>query len=452
MNAADAADIRDASLPKLGVARPAPALMVLLVVWAAIGGLILAGVVPVVVWFWSGAALALLALADRLLLRGSPTPDAQRVLPDALAIGVERETRLDLGPVSRRQKVWVHDLHPGGWEAQGLPRRVALRPGTVSSLNYALRPTARGSFDFEGVQLLMSSPLRLWRQSRVAGQRHTVRVFPNFVPLTRLALLTADQASRVVGAHLKRRRGEGTDFQQLREYRVGDSLRQIDWKATARARKLISREYQDEKNQQVVLALDTGHRMLARDGLLGHFDQALDAALVVAYLALRQGDAVGLHAGGSERRWVPAQRGAAAIDVLLRSSYDLQPRPEATDYLAVATELSTLQRRRALVLWITNVRDEDSEDLLGAIRMLQRRHVVVIASLREQALDDVMSSEAEELADAVRAGAAARYLSERAKAHDALRRHGVTVLDVTSAQLPGALVQQYLSIKRDGLL
>ena len=149
-------------------------------------------------------------------------------------------------------------------------------------------------------------------------------------------------------------------------------------------------------------------------------------------------------AGGGERRWVPAQRGMASIDTLLRASYDLQPHPVATDYLAAATELSLRQRKRSLVMWVTNVRDEDSEDLLGAIRMLQRRHVVVIASLREQALDDVMSSEAEELADAVRAGAAARYLSERAKAHDALRRHGVTVLDVTSAQLPGALVQQYL--------
>jgi uncharacterized protein (DUF58 family) len=91
-------------------------------------------------------------------------------------------------------------------------------------------------------------------------------VFPNFAPLTRLAMLSADQASRLVGAHLKRRRGEGTDFHQMRDYRVGDSLRQVDWKATARMRRLISREYQDERNQQLIVVPDTGRRMLARDG------------------------------------------------------------------------------------------------------------------------------------------------------------------------------------------
>src|SRR3546814_8127123 len=184
-------------------------------------------------------------------------------------------------------------------------RSLRLPPDTVSSFGYRLRPTARGDFRFKGVQLRLLSPWRLWRQSRVAGVPQTVRVFPNFAPLARFALLSAEQASRMVGAHLKRRRGEGTDFHQMREYRIGDSLRQIDWKATARARKLISREYQDEKNQQLIVVLDTGRRMMAREPAtaqgtraLAHFDHALDASLVVSYLALRQGDAVGLYATG----------------------------------------------------------------------------------------------------------------------------------------------------------
>ena len=191
-----------------------------------------------------------------------------------------------------------------------------------------------------------------------------VRVYPNFVPLTRFALFSADQASRLVGAHLKRRRGEGTDFHQMREYRVGDSMRQIDWKATSRARKLISREYQDEKNQQLVLVLDTGRRMLAREDGLAHFDHALNAALVVAYLALRQGDAAGLLSTGEQPRWVPPRRGMAGIDTLLRAAYDLQPSATACDYLAMASELSARQRRRALVMLVTNVRDEDIEETL----------------------------------------------------------------------------------------
>jgi len=238
----------------------------------------------------------------------------------------------------------------------------------------------------------------------------------------------------------------------MREYRVGDSLRQIDWKATARSRKLISREYQDEKNQQLVMLIDTGRRMMAREGELAHFDHVLNASLVVSYLALRQGDAAGLMASGGQSRWVAPLRSLGAIDNLLRASYDLQPQPVATDYLAAATELSLRQRRRALVMLVTNVRDEDIEDLLAAVRLLQKRHLVCVASLREHALDEALRKDVHDLQDAITAGALARYMEQRSAAHDLLRSHRVMVLDVTSEELPAALVERYLAVKRDGLL
>ena len=101
---------------------------------------------------------------------------------------------------------------------------------------------------------------------------------------------------------------------------------------------------------------------------------------------------------------------------------------------------------------VTNLRDEDSEDLLAAVRMLQRRHLVVVASLRERAIDEALDADIDGLSDALRAGAAARYLAQRAAVHDALRNHRVMVLDVTCEQLPAALVERYLAIKRDGML
>ena len=440
------------TLRPLGAPRPGALLLVLLLAWAVLGVAASFGLLPAAAWWGSGAALVLAAFGDLVALRRLPTPDAVRRIAETLAIGMPTTVRLALDPGRARLRAWVHDLHPGGWEAQDMPRRLALKPGTLSEFEYRLRPTARGDFAFEGVQLLVDSPLRLWRQSRVSGQPQTVRVFPNFAPLTRLAMAGAERATRMVGAHMTRRRGEGTDFRQLREYRVGDSLRQIDWKATARARKLVSREYQDERHQQVLLVVDTGRRMLALDGATSHFDHALDAALLVGYLALRQGDAVGLFACGGEQRWVPPQRGMVALDALLQAGYDLQPAPVATDYLAAAQELSLRQRRRGLLLWVTNLRDEDTEDVLAAVRMLQRRHLVVIASLRERALDAALESEVRELDDALLVGATARYMAERARAHDVLRSHRVSVLDVTSEQLAGAVVQEYLSLKRRGLL
>ena len=427
-------------------------LPLLCVGWALLGVACSFALSPTEVWWASGAALMLVALLDGWRVRRYAMPDVMRDLPDALPVGVQRTValRLDNGP--RKLRVDVHDLHPQDWAVDGLPRTLVLPSESTTQFQYVLRPTARGDAEFEGVQLRVYSPWRLWRKSRIVGTPQSVRVFPNFAPLARLAMLGSEQASRTVGAHIRRRRGEGTDFHQMRDYRVGDSLRRIDWKATARIRRLISREYQDERNQQLVMLIDTGRRMLARDGDLTHFDHVLDATLVVSYLALREGDAVGLMASGGAQRWVAPQRGGGAIDVLLRASYDLQPQPVATDYLAAATALSLRQRRRSLVMLVTNLRDEDMDDLLVAVRMLQQRHHVVVASLREEALDAVLDTDVNNLREALRAAATARYLQQRAAAHDLLRAQRVSVLDVTCAQLPGALVERYLAVKREGLL
>lgn len=438
--------------------RPAPALVWACVALAALGLAVHIGWVPPMAWLGALAVLVALALFDVWRLHVAPTPEVARALPEAWPIGVEREVELRIEHYGRRQRVTVHDLHPGDWDAHRdeddgeMPRTLVLAGDSVSTLRYRLKPEVRGNFTFAGTQLRLASPLGLWRQSRVVGTPQQVRVFPNFAPLAGFALFSAEQASRLVGAHIKRRRGEGTDFHQMREYRVGDSMRQIDWKATARARKLISREYQDEKNQQLLMVVDTGRRMLAHEGGLSHFDRALDATLVVSYIALKRGDAVGLFTAGGEQRWVSPQRGMGAIDTLLRASYDLQPAPVATDYLAAATELALRQRRRALVMLVTNLRDEDIEDVLGAVRMLQKRHLVVVASLRERDLDEALDQPVADVRSAVRAAAAARYIAQRAAAHDLLRNHRVSVLDVTCEQLPAALVEQYLTIKRSGLL
>jgi len=431
--------------------RPAPALLFLLVAWATVGALALAGQVPMAAWWWTGAGLAALAALDGLFLRLQPTPEVERLLPEALPVGHSREVELQFTS-PRRQHLEVFDLHPVGWPVQGLPQQLQVAPGQATSMRYTLTAAARGLAQFPGTQLRLRSPLWLWTQSRVAGAPRQVRVYPDFAPLAKLALFSAEQASRLVGAHLRRRRGEGTDFQQMREYRVGDSLRRIDWKATARARKLVSREYQEERNQQLLLVVDTGRRMLASEGGLSHFDHALNAALVVAWLGLRQGDAVGLLAGGGPERWVPPKRGMGALDPLLRASYDLDPLPVATDYLALATRLTRQHSKRALVMLVTNVRDEDSEELLAAVRLLQRRHLVCVASLREQVLDAALDADVASLDDAIDVGAVAHYLAQRAAAHDALRQHGVMTLDVAPADLPGALVERYLAVKRDGLL
>jgi uncharacterized protein (DUF58 family) len=433
--------------------RPAARLVWVFVLLAVAGIAVAFERLPGEAWWLAAGGVLLLAAGDALQLSRRPTPIVERDLPPVLPLGPEREIVLRLRSGGHGgQRVSVHDLHPGLWPVRGLPRTFVLRAGRESALSYFVLPVARGAYEFPGCQLRLWSALRLWTQRRTVPVSSKVKVYPNFAPLAKFALFSAEQASRMVGAHLQRRRGEGTDFHQMREYRVGDSLRQIDWKATSRAHKLISREYQEERNQQVVIMLDTGRRMLARDGRIGHFDHVLNASLVLSYLALRQGDAVGLLAHGGPARWLPPQRGLGTIDALMAQLYDLDAEPVATDYLAAATQLSLRQRRRALVMLVTNGRDEDIEDLIACAKLLQKKHLVCVASLREQVLDDTLLKPVEDLTGAIRAGAVAHYVDERRRAHDALRQHGITVLDVTCADLPAALVQRYLAIKRQGRL
>jgi len=432
--------------------QPSAWLVAALLGWSALGVAASFGWLSARMWQLAGVNLLLIAGFDLLWLLRRPTPSVRRELAAVLPVGVPADIHLHLNPGRARLWLDVYDHHPGGWANQGLPRRVCLKPDATTALSYTLTPDTRGDFSFGRTDLRLLSPLRLWQHLRQAGAPQRLRIFPHTAPLARLALVSTEHASRLIGAHLKRRRGEGTDFHQMREYRIGDSLRQIDWKASHRARKLISREYQDERNQQLLLVLDTGRRMLARDGELSHFDHALNACLLLAWMALRQGDGVGLFATGGEQRWVMPKRGMGAMQALLEASYALQPAAVATDYLAAATELSRCQRKRALLMLVTNLRDEDIEDVLASVRVLQRQHVVVIASLRERALDEVLETDVETLKDAIRAGATARYLAQRSAAHDTLRQHHVSVLDVTAEQLPGALVEHYLAIKRARML
>ena len=439
-------------LAPLSGLRPAPALALPCVLWAALGLAVSTGTLPLLAWWLAGAVLAGVLWFDARRLCRQPTPQVQRELDPVLPLGVELTVRLQLH-ADQPQWVEVFDRLPGSWTVRDLPQRVALAPGQISTLAYRTCPAQRGSALFDGTDLRLRSPWRLWRQLRRAGSVQPVRVYPDFMPLARLALLGTRQASLLMGAHLQRRRGEGTDFHQMRDYRQGDSLRHIDWKATTRAGRLVSRQYQDERNQQLVLMLDTGQRLLAHDNGRGHFDDALNASLLLAWLALQQGDSVGLAAHGGDNRWVPAQRGQGHLDTLLRASHDLQPDDQPTDFLEAAAQLERRQRRRALVVLVTNLREEDHDDLLAAVHLLQRRHLVCVASLRENVIEQMLTRVAP--GDSIAAGeaaAAARHLEQRDALHRALRSHQVDVLDTPPGELAGALVAHYLAIKRAGRL
>ena len=409
-------------------------------------------------WAWqlTGAAIALWAFVDFFLARWQLTPSVQRVVSGTLALGEWSPVEIRLHWTDRApQVVEAFDHHPPQFEQQGLPATLLTQGNNTFVIRYRIRPVARGDHRFECVGLRLSSPLRAWQRSLRIGSPEEVKVYPNFAPLTRHALHAVDYRNASVGLLQRRRRGQGMDFAQLREYREGDSLRQIDWKATTRMGKMISREYQDERDQRILLLVDCGRRMGARDddstqsasAPLSHFDHALDAALMLAYVALRHGDRVGLMTLGGPERFLPAQRSASTVSNLLGALYDLQPTLQTSDFERAAQRLLSHERKRALVILLTNLRDEDDQSLLAATRLLRQRHLVLVASLREAALDEAQSKQVGDLHDAARLGAATGYRRNRDAAFKRLRAEGVLCLDVPPQKLAVEAINRYLAVK-----
>jgi uncharacterized protein (DUF58 family) len=404
---------------------------------------------------WSGASLALgiAAIVDLWLSRKQPALMVERNMPGVWPVGVWGSVTLTLHNQGRGNlAVEVYDDYPTAWQLEGLPHQSNIESGGYVSITYRLCPDKRGNAFFGAAHLRVRTPLGLWLRTHRIGPGNRVKVFPDFSQLLGHTLTATDRRSPTAGAIRKRRRGEGTDFRQLREYREGDSLRSIDWKATARQQKPISREYQEERDQQVVFLLDTGRRMLASDGNTTHFDHALNAVLTLGFLAQKQGDAVGLMSFGSENRWLGPLKGRVGLDRLLAGVYDLQPSEIAPDYAQAAAALLGRLQKRAFIVLITNLRDEDDQALRSACELLSTRHLVLCASLREKALDAAIAAPVQQFNDALRVSATAHYLQQRDNAIKRLGIRASNLIDITPERLSMSLVNRYLDIKESGQL
>ncbi len=404
-------------------------------------------------WKPLAALVAGAMVLDFALGRHPPTVRLTRDLRHNFPVGVWSEVTLKIENPGRRDlQLRIHDHYPPEYAVEGMPRELHLPAGNSARVAYRVRPHRRGDGRFPGVDLVVTSPLRLWRHKTFNTLEDVVKVFPNFREISHYVLLATDHRLSQIGVRRRQRRGEGNDFHQLREYRAGDSLRQIDWNATSRFRKLISKEYQDERDQQIVFLLDCGRRMRHAEEGRVHLDQALNAMLLLAYVATRQGDAVGFMAFGGTHRWFPPRKSGEVVRHLLSQTYDIESSAEAADYLLVARELMPLQRRRALVVILTNTRDEDHQDLVDAVRLLRTRHLVVVADLREELLDETLQRRVRDFDSALRFHAVNEYLDSRHRSHEALQHYGAITLDLLAPQLAVALVNQYLTIKGSGVL
>jgi uncharacterized protein (DUF58 family) len=410
----------------------------------------------------AASALLLTSVADyRRSIRAwrQSAPILRRHLPAAFAIGVKRTIRLSIEAAG--DLTWhcgLYDYADMTLDTEGMPAVLDIQGGKSVEISYTVTPTVRGDVVFSPADVRVRSRWGFWDLLERLGPTERRRVFPDFAQVARYAWMAGNKRLQELGFKTYQLRGQGTEFKQLTEYSTGDAVRHIDWRATLRLGKPIVREFQDERDQCVLLMVDCGRRMRADDSAAPgetHFDQVLNAVMLLSYVALAQGDAVGAMTFGTSpdrERSIAPRKGRHALNGLMGQLYDVQPTPTHTDYLAAARALLQRQHRRALVIVITNFRDEDSTELSHALRLLRRRHLVLLASLRERVVGQLMRQPLSGGDAPIEIAAAHLYEQSRRDAFNRLATRDALMADAEPERLGVELVNRYRAVKRAGLI
>ncbi len=403
------------------------------------------------------AALCLLVLLALDGARG-PGPDdlvLERTFPRRLEVGEEAEITLTIRNRGRHPwRVRVADGCPPSLNEAAPLVEVSLPPGEARTATYTVRPGTRGAFAFSDALVRLLGPFGFVEHVRTVALPGEARVLPGLRGIARQRLRARRDLMHLGGSRRTRVLGREGDFDRLRDFVPGDDVRHVDWKATARLRRPITRVWQAEKAQNLVILVDGTRLMATRAGDLTKLDHAVRAALTLAWAGLSAGDRVAVGVFDDRlRTWLPPAAGVARFGVILDGLYDQQPARRFPRYSAVARRLLRLLKRRSLVVWVTDLLDQDQgKELLTALSVLRRRHLSLVVALDDPAVKALAEETPDSIRDLYLRAGAAEVLDERRLLLGRLRASGARVLDEPVERLGPELVDRYLDIKLKGLL
>ncbi|MFF4539594.1 DUF58 domain-containing protein [Streptomyces aureus] len=423
------------------------------------------GAIPVGIWgpSWTGilavdVPLALACACDAALAAPVRRLGLTRSGDTSVRLGESADVTLTVtNPSGRPLRGHLRDAWPPsswepGTETEASRHRLTVPAGERRRLTTRLRPTRRGDRRADRVTIRSFGPLGLFSRQGSHEVPWTVRVLPPFTSRKHLPSKLA-RLRELDGRTSVLTRGEGTEFDSLREYVPGDDTRSIDWRATARRTTVAVRTWRPERDRHILLVLDTGRTSAGRVGDAPRLDASLDAALLLAALASRAGDRVDLLA--YDRRVRALVQGRAAGEVLpslVNAMAGLEPELVETDARGLAaTAVRTAPRRSLIVLLTTLDAAPVEEGLLPVLSSLTQRHTVLLASVADPHVARMAKARGD--VDAVyEAASAAQAEAERRRTAETLRRRGVTVVDATPDDLAPALADAYLALKAAGRL
>lgn len=325
---------------------------------------------------------------------------------------------------------------------------------TSADFFYLLTPPKRGNYKFGRTAVRWLSKFGLiWCQTDL-GEPQSVRVYPNMRRVREMELKALGARSFLAIQRKSVRRGEGREFESMRDYVRGDELRHISWTATARRSRLTTRQYQIERDQNIIIALDAGRLMTGRIGDETKFDTAIHAALALMSAAARGGDNCGLVVFGRKvKKYLPPKKGLEHIDAVLEALHDLEPELIEPSYARAFQFISSNSKKRSFVVILTDLVDKDSsKELINSLKLLRPRHLPLVVTIGDRDLNAAVSGTPKEIKDVFTQSAAEEIIHARESALRLVESIGGLALDVTTQTLAPRLLETYLRVKERGLL
>jgi len=329
-----------------------------------------------------------------------------------------------------------------------------LKAQTPAEFYYDVTPPRRGRYEFGRTAVRFLSRFGLvWCQTYL-GSSETVKVYPNMRRAREIELKALGAQSFLAVQRRAVRRGEGREFESMRDYVLGDELRHISWTATARRSKLTTRQYQIERDQTVMIAIDGGRLMTGRIGSETKFDTAVHASLALMSACAKAGDNAGLMVFGRRvKKFIPPKRGIENIDAVLEALHNLEPELIEPSYARAFQFVSSNVKKRSFVVILTDVIDkESSKQLIASLKLLRPRHLPLVATIGDRDLKITVSSKPENIKDVFTQSAAEEIIHQRESALRSVESIGGLALDVTTQTLGPRLLETYLRVKERGLL
>jgi len=392
----------------------------------------------------------LATLGEYVKLKNSVNLQVSRICDEKLSLGAQNPIRISLRNRSYMTlRGMVRDEYPEGFDAKGNAAPFCISPRADLELSCTVIPSKRGDFEFADTYVRINGPLGLAIMQMKYNTKQPIKVYPNLLDMRRYEIGLRRERPVQPGQKVVRVYGMGTDFESLREYVPDDEFRSIDWKASARRGKFITRQYEAEKSQNIMLVLDCGRIMGPIVNGLTRLDHSINAAMMLAHVATTKGDKVGIMAFAEDIiSYLPPRAGKSQTLNLLRLTYNLSDASGDSNYYRAIPYLSKRWTRRSLIVFFTDLVDpQSSKPLISQISGLARKHLCVCVSMADPAVIEAASGRLDESADAFKAAAARQVLQARKLAAAQLAHAGAIVIDVLPDKLTPDVVNEYLNIK-----